>query len=370
MRGDKICLKQQGARGAKEYEGHVSEIREDKVEMLFHEKFVNSYVKGIKFDVRFTISRFPMRNMHRAVELASDTSAPLLSLLFPESRQLVPPSAALPNIRCKNRAIEENSEQLTAVQHIVAGSSGTAPYLVFGPPGTGKTVTVVEAIKQVYELFPDSHIVATAPSNAAADLLAERLRHHIGKRHMLRIHAASRSLATVPEALLPVSNVDRGRYTYPSLEELLEYRVIVITLVSAGRLVSANIKAGHFTHLFIDEAGQATEPELVIPLRLIGAEGKLVMVGDPKQLGPVIRSSIGSRNGLAVSLLERLMEENRIYSRKEEGGYDPRCITKLVRNFRSHPALLEVPARLYYHSELLPCADTAMVSYLVRLSEI
>ena len=42
-----------------------------------------------------------------------------------------------------------NSEQEQAVQKIVSGSSRPAPYLVFGPPGTGKTVTLVEAIKQV-----------------------------------------------------------------------------------------------------------------------------------------------------------------------------------------------------------------------------
>ena len=42
-----------------------------------------------------------------------------------------------------------NSEQKQAVQKIVSGSSRPAPYLVFGPPGTGKTVTLVEAIKQV-----------------------------------------------------------------------------------------------------------------------------------------------------------------------------------------------------------------------------
>ena len=42
-----------------------------------------------------------------------------------------------------------NSEQQQAVQKIVSGSSRPAPYLVFGPPGTGKTVTLVEAIKQV-----------------------------------------------------------------------------------------------------------------------------------------------------------------------------------------------------------------------------
>ena len=48
-----------------------------------------------------------------------------------------------------NQNIEKNEEQKCAVQHIVAGTSRPAPYLVFGPPGTGKTVTIVEAMKQV-----------------------------------------------------------------------------------------------------------------------------------------------------------------------------------------------------------------------------
>jgi len=364
MKGDKICVKL----GQVTYEGHVNQIKEDKVELLFHEKFIKQYMKGIKLDVRFTISRFPVRNMHRAVEVASEPSLPLLPLLFPKEDQLVPSSAALPSIRCKNRKIEENAQQLLAVQHIVAGSSGSAPYLVFGPPGTGKTVTVVEAIKQVYELEPNSQILATAPSNAAADLLAERLKEHIQKRHILRVHAASRSISTIPESILGISNVDQGRFTFPTMEEMSKIRILVTTLVSAGRLVSASFPTGHFTHIFIDEAGQATEPELAIPLSLVvPGKGQVVMVGDPRQLGPVIRSNLGSRNGLSTSLLERLMEKIPLYARKD-GAYDPRCITKLVRNFRSHPSLLEVPASLFYHSELQPCADPVVVNSCLQFS--
>ena len=65
MKGDKIQVKL----GQVTYEGHVNQIKEDKVELLFHEKFIKQYMKGIKLDVRFTISRFPVRNMHRAVEV-------------------------------------------------------------------------------------------------------------------------------------------------------------------------------------------------------------------------------------------------------------------------------------------------------------
>jgi len=63
------------------------------------------------------------------------------------------------------------------------------------------------------------------------------------------------------------------------------------------RLVSAELN-DHFTHLFIDEAGFATEPETVIPLALLDPrEGQLVLAGDPEQLGPILRSSTSKYYG-------------------------------------------------------------------------
>ena len=50
-----------------------------------------------------------------------------------------------------------------------------------------------------------------------------------------------------------------------------------------------------------------------------------------------------------------------LYS-KGRAGYEGRCITKLVRNFRSHPALLTLPSKLFYSGELLPCADPKIVN--------
>ena len=70
------------------------------------------------------------------------------------------------------------------------------------------------------------------------------------------------------------------------------YFEIIVT-----RLVSLGIEKAHFTHVFIDEAGQGMEPECLIPIAgLLGTDegnlGQLVLAGDPKQLGPVLRSTV------------------------------------------------------------------------------
>jgi len=351
MKGDKILVLSHSDN--RQYEGFVHLIEQEKVLLGFSDKLIRAFVPGMKFEVQFTVSRFPLRNMHRAVVLSKTTG--ILSTLFPNP-VLLADTPTLPTIMCYDRKIESNPEQFSAVQHIVGGTSGRCPYLVFGPPGTGKTVTMVEAIKQVAKLSTSCHMLACAPSNTAADLLTERLVKHISKKDIIRVHASSRAVAAIPSTVKEVSNIREGKFFYPLLEQLDKYKVIVTTLVTAGRLVSAQFPQDHFTHIFIDESGQATEPESVIAMAgLISTKGQVVMAGDPKQLGPVIRSSIGVKHGLNISLLERLMSME-LYSKE----YDKRCITKLVKNFRSHKELLTIPKALYYDNELEACADERM----------
>lgn len=61
--------------------------------------------------------------------------------------------------------------------------------------------------------------------------------------------------------------------------------------------------------------------------------GQLVLAGDPRQLGPVLRSPLAQKHGLGYSLLERLLTYNSLY-KKGPNGYDPQFITKLLRNYR------------------------------------
>ena len=124
--------------------------------------------------------------------------------------------------------------------------------------------------------------------------------------------------------MVEVSNVVGDKVTYPRLEELTKYKVIVTTLVTAGRLVTAKFPVDHFSHIVMDETGQATEPEAAVALSgLLGIKAKLVMAGDPKQLGPVIRSVAAAKHGMTMSLLERLMESE-LYSRDSSGHYNTR----------------------------------------------
>lgn len=82
----------------------------------------------------------------------------------------------------------------------------------------------------------------------------------------------------------------------------------------------------------------------------------MVLAGDPKQLGPILRSPFAIDHGLSMSLLERLMTQNPLYG-KSNGSYNPQFVTKLVLNYRSHPDILSVPNELFYDNELQAKAD-------------
>ncbi|XP_063063828.1 putative helicase mov-10-B.1 [Engraulis encrasicolus] len=343
------------------YKGYVHRVECEQVKLGFGPKLMSGFIDGMEFDVEFTVNRLPVRLQMRAVELAHTHN--LKDLLFPTGSKVTMP-AELPKPRLFDSKLEKNPEQYSAVQNMVAGVSRPAPYLLFGPPGTGKTVTIVEAIKQVLASPSCSHILACAPSNSAADLLCERVLEHADSHRVYRIYASSRDPSTIPPALQRNCNASGGGIMFPSKEELMKYKILITTLVTAGRLVSAGFSTGHFSHVFVDEAGHATEPDTIIPLAglLDPQSGQLVLAGDPKQLGPILRSTIAKKHGLEVSLLERLMKNNPLYQKDESGTYNQRYVTKLLHNYRSHKSILKVPNDLFYEGELIASADEVATS--------
>ena len=180
-------------------------------------------------------------------------------------------------------------------------------------------MTIVEAIKQILRRNPDARILACAPSNSAADVITSRLSELLRPDVLFRFYAPSRERGTVSADLLPYTFVNTdGLFSHPPLATVKAFHVIVSTCVSAAFTLGIGLSRGHFSHVFIDEAAQATEAEaMVVVKNAANVSTKLILSGDPKQLRPIVHSAIANELGLSISYLERLMECN-AYS----GSYD------------------------------------------------
>ncbi|CAH1265716.1 MOV10L1 [Branchiostoma lanceolatum] len=386
--GDKVVLTAPGAGDCSPcYEGYVHEVLREEVLLKFHQDFHSSY-DGEPYNVFFMFNRSTLRRCHQAANFAHNLGC---QVLFPSQPTLSPPlvncqpdrtntqlaagkrnhsgaqqnkGGRFPGASLQLFNPRLNQQQQAAVTRILRAEARPAPYVLFGPPGTGKTVTLVEAILQVFHNLPYSRIVACTPSNSAADLLAERLHKsgQVKQADMVRLNAFQR-VQEIPES------IERYCMDGDQLEQVSRRRIIVATCSTAGLLYSLGLRSGHFTHVFVDEAGQATEPECMIPVGLCaGAQSQVVLSGDPMQLGPVLQSHLAKDLGLGQSLLERLMTSGpylRDSSRfSQHAAYNPLLVTKLVCNYRSHPALLKLPSQLFYHGDLFTLADPSLTRQL------
>jgi len=348
------------------FEGFIHEVHAERILLKFNQNFHNGY-EDDRLNVEFHFNRTGIRREQQSIEYASQ----LFEVMFPTEVRPKDPLLQLKNNRITPFNMQLNERQITAVSRIVMGCGRPMPYVLFGPPGTGKTVTVVESILQIFMYIKNSRVLICAPSNSAADLITERLHNSslVQQSDMIRINAFKRSKNKkqgIPEAIL----------LYCSKEEddtvtLCSRRIVITTCNKAASLYDKSLKVGHFTHVVVDEAGQATEPECLIPLGFVAGcnNAQIVLAGDPFQLGAVLRSDVAGDFGLKVSLLERLMN-NKLYARNERlyadcGNYNPLTVTKLVKNYRSHPDLLKVSSTMFYNAELIPCADKELVNLCI-----
>lgn len=141
---------------------------------------------------------------------------------------------------------------------------------MFGPPGTGKTRTLVAAIQQIVRTTNKSVLVCAA-SNAACDTITERLIDVLRKGEIFRMYAKSFKSVNIAAKIKPFSNFKDGEIKFSCLEYLYEQRVVVCTLTTAGCLTRARetdnkFDAEHFGYVIIDEAASVQEPISLIPI--------------------------------------------------------------------------------------------------------
>ena len=244
-------------------------------------------------------------------------------------------------------------------------------------------------------------ILVCAPSDSAADTLALRLRCHFEPKVMFRLNDFSRTFAEVPQELLPYCYVQSDIFHLPSLPELMACKVVIATCRAADVLVQARVTNGdlialehntqdmsnpqladkrrkarntplHWVALIVDEAAQATEPEMLIPISVVAPPTScdtrpnpiFVMAGDQYQLGPRIYNTSTT---LRISMFERLSNE-KLYASHPQARQSYRRLgpfeqmlrspfVNLTRNYRSHPAILAIPSALFYADTLIPEAS-------------
>ncbi len=266
--------------------------------------------------------------------------------------------------------------------------------IVHGPPGTGKTTTLVATIGLVLKHEPQ--VLVTAPSNAAVDLLSEKLA--LAGVRVLRVGNPARVGAEV----LPYT-LDGQLARHPRFKELKKLRkdaenfrdmahkykrnfgpaereqrrllfaeakqclheatalekfmveevlnkaqAITATLVgSANRLLGKR----RFATVFIDEAAQALEPGCWLPI--LRAD-RVVMAGDHQQLPPTVKSVAAARQGLVKTLFEKCMARHLGAARAD---------VMLRRQYRMHTDIMGFPNEQFYQGQLE--ADPGVAGWLV-----
>ncbi|KWU42116.1 P-loop containing nucleoside triphosphate hydrolase protein [Rhodotorula sp. JG-1b] len=329
------------------------------------------------------------------------------SWLFPDHSDVAltapPPEDA--DLECDWVDASLNEEQKNAVRSILWGKQ-RLPLLLHGPPGTGKTKTLVEAIFQILKRHPDTHILVCGASNPSTDTLAMRLRSLMPK-DLFRLNAPSRPFAEVRGELLPFCHVENDRFAMPSMSTLLSKRVICTTVLDASILLRSRITnhdlstleiyvsgsihpnnppplaKPHFGYLLVDEAAQATEADIACALNVVATDdtrchrAHVTVCGDARQLGPHIVSEEARNQDFDVSLLERLMDRpvyaehpfaRRNRARNPDERWDIRTtpFVDLVRNYRSAPEILWLPSTLFYAETLVPCAARSVQQSSLR----
>ena len=286
-----------------------------------------------------------------------------------------------------------NDSQQAAVTAIIANRDVT---VIHGPPGTGKTTTLVAAITQLVQR--ENTVLVAAPSNTAADLLTERLATagvevvRIGNvsrvDESVMMHTLDSILARHPESknikkvkiqaaeFRRQARQHKRSFGYEERRErehlkhqareleawaaTLEERLVEEVLTGAQAITCTLVGAAHpvleryrFRTCVIDEAAQALEPATWIPIL---KSSRVVLAGDPFQLPPTVKSMEAARAGLSKTLIERCLE------------ILPETVHLLDVQYRMHHTIMDF-SNQYFYDGALKAHDSVVGHRLLSLDQ-
>lgn len=284
-----------------------------------------------------------------------------------------------------------NNSQNKAVQHLLSAHDIA---VVHGPPGTGKTTTIVQAIRLV--LQTESQVLVCAPTNTAVDLITEKLLEQ-GIR-VLRVGHPARVSEELQRTTIDgsiqehehykdIKNLRKNAEEYFRMagkykrvfgkedakqralyyteakncikeSKLLEDYIVSSLFEQAQVICCTPVNARHkalqkkqFNTLFFDEASQALEAMTWIPLLKCN---RVIFSGDHFQLPPVVKSIKAKQEGLDQTILDRLTKHQSVSS-------------LLNRQYRMHEHIMQFSNAYFYNNELE--ADVSVKDTLLSLDE-
>ena len=314
----------------------------------------------------------------RLVRILTGQECPSFEIDVPAANGTDLPATNVADAPAANGFSSLNASQQAAVAKILSANDLA---IVHGPPGTGKTTTLIAAIQALIRR-DGGPVLVVAPSNTAVDLLSEklsdgglnvlrignparvsekllsltldsRMAEHSGMKEIKRLkkkagefrdmaHKYKRQFGQA-EREQRKALFDEARNILKEVERTEQYildDIIRKSQVIAATLVGANhytVRGLRYTTAVIDEAGQALEPACWIPVL---KAPRLILAGDHCQLPPTVRSDEAARAGLGTTLLEKCV------------ALHPAAVTLLEEQYRMHERIMGYSSGVFYEGRL------------------